>query len=212
MKNLSFNKLHSDRKKLIDANKHKDHILLVGNRDILISAPHGVSQVRLGKYKHCEIGSLTTAVYLQNETECHLIAKTKNNSDDANFDENSKYKTSIKKLIQEKDIKYLIDIHGLASNRDCDINLGTHIGQNIKNDLDLFNNLYNSLISNSFNVSIDQPFMAGQQTISGSINNEFNLWTLQVEINCAITNKKENFERYKKLLTILTNWIKTIKP
>lgn len=212
MKNLSFNKLHSDRKKLIDANKHKDHILLVGNRDILISAPHGVSQVRLGKYKHCEIGSLTTAVYLQNETKCHLIAKTKNNSDDANFDENSKYKTSIKKLIQEKDIKYLIDIHGLASNRDCDINLGTHIGQNIKNDLDLFNNLYNSLISNSFNVSIDQPFMAGQQTISGSINNEFNLWTLQVEINCAITNKKENFERYKKLLTILTNWIKTIKP
>jgi hypothetical protein len=212
MKNLSFNNLHSDRKKLIDANKHKDHILLVGNRDILISAPHGVSQVRLGKYKHCEIGSLTTAVYLQNETKCHLIAKTKNNSDDANFDENSKYKTSIKKLIQEKDIKYLIDIHGLASNRDCDINLGTHIGQNIKNDLDLFNNLYNSLISNSFNVSIDQPFMAGQQTISGSINNEFNLWTLQVEINCAITNKKENFERYKKLLTILTNWIKTIKP
>ncbi len=212
MKNLSFNKLHSDRKKLIDANKHKDHILLVGNSDILISAPHGVSQVRLGKYKHCEIGSLTTAVYLQNETKCHLIAKTKNNSDDANFDENSKYKTSIKKLIQEKDIKYLIDIHGLASNRDCDINLGTHIGQNIKNDLDLFNNLYNSLISNSFNVSIDQPFMAGQQTISGSINNEFNIWTLQVEINCAITNKKENFERYKKLLTILTNWIKTIKP
>ena len=185
--------------------------MLVGNRDILISAPHGVSQVRLGKYKHCEIGSLTTAAYLQNETKCHLIAKTKNNSDDANFDENSKYKTSIKKLIQEKDIKYLIDIHGLASNRDCDINLGTHIGQNIKNDLDLFNNLYNSLISNSFNVSIDQPFMAGQQTISGSINNEFNLWTLQVEINCAITNKKENFERYKKLLTILTNWIKTIK-
>jgi hypothetical protein len=212
MKNLSFNKLHSDRKKLIDANKHKDHTLLVGNRDILISAPHGVSQVRLGKYKHCEIGSLTTAVYLQNETKCQLIAKTKNNSDDANFDENSKYKTSIKKLIQEKDIKYLIDIHGLASNRDCDINLGTHIGQNIKNDLDLFNNLYNSLISNSFNVSIDQPFMAGQQTISGSINNEFNIWTLQVEINCAITNKKENFERYKKLLTILTNWIKTIKP
>lgn len=212
MKNLSFNKLHSNRKKLIDANKHKDHVLIVGNRDILISAPHGVSQVRLGKYKHCEIGSLTTAVYLQNETKCHLIAKTKNNSDDANFDENSKYKTSIKKLIQEKDIKYLIDIHGLASNRDYDINLGTHIGQNIKNDLDLFNNLYNSLISNSFNVSIDQPFMAGQQTISGSINNEFNLWTLQVEINCAITNKKENFERYKKLLTILTNWIKTIKP
>jgi N-formylglutamate amidohydrolase len=106
----------------------------------------------------------------------------------------------------------LIDFHGLASNRDCDINLGTHIGKNIHNNLDLFNNLNNLLINNGFNVSIDQPFMAGKQTISGSINNEFNIWTLQIEINCAITNKKENFERYKKLLTILNNWINTIKP
>ncbi len=212
MNNLSFSKLHNDRKKLIEVNKYKDHILIVGDKNILISAPHGVSQVRLGKYKHCEIGSLATALYLQSETNCHLIAKTKNNNDDANFDENSKYKDSIKKLIQEKNIQYLIDIHGLAANRDCDINLGTHIGKNIKNNLDLFNKLNNLLINNGFNVSIDQPFMAGKQTISGSINNEFNIWTLQVEINCAITNKKENFERYKKLLTILNNWINTIKP
>ena len=103
-------------------------------------------------------------------------------------------------------------MHGLSSNRNCDINLGTHIGENIKNNLDIFNRLHNLLISNGFSVSIDQPFMAGQQTISGSINNEFNIWTLQVEINCTITNKKENFERYKKLLNILTGWLKTIKP
>lgn len=211
MKNLSFNKLHNDRKKLIETNKNKDHILFVGDGNILISAPHGVSQVRLGKYKYSEIGSLTTALFLHGETKCHLIAKTKNNNDDANFDEKSKYKDSIKNLIQKYNIKYLIDMHGLSSNRNCDINLGTHIGENIKNNLDIFNRLHNLLISNGFSVSIDQPFMAGQQTISGSINNEFNIWTLQVEINCTITNKKENFERYKKLLNILTGWLKTIK-
>ena len=133
MKNLSFNKLHNDRKKFIAINKNKDHILLIGTGNILISAPHGVSQVRLGKYKHSEIGSLTTALYLQNECNYPLIAKTKNNNDDANFDINSKYKDSIKKLIQENNIKYLIDLHGLASHRDCDINLGTHIGKNIAN-------------------------------------------------------------------------------
>ena len=85
------------------------------------------------------------------------------------------------------------------------------MGQNIKNDIQLFNCLYNHLTDNGFKVSIDQPFMGGRRTISGSMINEFeNLWTIQIEINCAITNRKENFDLNNKLLNILVDWIKLI--
>lgn len=70
------------------------------------------------------MGSLATALYLQKETNSFLIAKTKNNNDDANFDEKSEYKDTIYSLIETKGIKYVIDFHGLAAKRDCDINLG----------------------------------------------------------------------------------------
>lgn len=212
MKNLTFNKFVNERKTFLEENSKKDHVVLIGKNNILISAPHGVSQVRLGKYKVHEIGSLSTALYLQNQTGCFLIAKTRNNNDDANFDEKSEYKNSIRKLIKNQNIKYIIDFHGLAARRDCDVNLGISLGENVKNNVELFERLNLLLENNGFKVSIDQPFMGGGKTISGTFAKEFkNVWTIQIEINCAITNKKENFEKNKKLLNVFETWIKTIK-
>lgn len=212
MDKITFDKIYNSRKTFLNNNKDKDHIVFNGLNNILISAPHGVSQVRLGKLKFQETGSLSTALYLYNQSNCFFIAKTKNNNDDANFDKDSEYKNTIRELIKKYNIKYILDFHGLASFRDCDLNLGIHFGENIKNNVELFNNLNNALINNGFKVSIDQPFMAGTNTICGTMIDEFDdIWTIQIEINSAITNKKENFVLYNKLLNIFINWINSIK-
>lgn len=208
---MNFNSLHTIRRKFVEENKNNDHVVGLGKNNILISAPHGVSQVRLGKHKFSEIGSLATLLYLKNHTKCFTISKTKNNNDDANFDEISPYKSSIQKLIDKYNIKYVIDIHGLAKNRQCDVNLGTHLGENIKNNLEIFEKLYQNLTDNDFTVCIDQPFMGGANTIAGSVvKNNSKLWSLQIEINCSITNQKENFAKYKLLLEILSGWLNSI--
>lgn len=208
----SFNTIHNNRKAFLTKNLNQDHVIIKGNNNILISAPHGVSQVRLGKYKPPEIGSIATALFLQNKTNCFLIAKTKNNNDDANFDDDSNYKNSIEKLIQNHNIKYVIDIHGLAANRGFDVNLGTHLGKNIEKNEIVFENLVNSLIQNNFVTSIDNPFMGGLKTISGSVKNKFNnIFTLQIEINCSITNKAVNINKYNSLLNVLVDWLEQIK-
>lgn len=209
---MNFNSLHADRRKFIVQNKTSDHVIGLGQNNVLISAPHGVSQVRLGRHKLSEIGSLTTLLFLKEHTKCFSICKTKNNNDDANFDEISPYKTSIQNLINKYNIKYVVDIHGLAKNRPCDVNLGTHLGENIKADPETFDKLYKSLTASNFAVCIDQPFMAGANTIAGSVvKNNPKLWSLQIEINCAITNNVENFAKYKLLLKILSNWLNSIK-
>ena len=76
MKNLTFNKFVTTRKNFLIKNKNADHVIIKGNNNILISAPHGVPQIRLGKLKFQEIGSLSSALYLQEQTNCFLIAKT----------------------------------------------------------------------------------------------------------------------------------------
>lgn len=208
---MKFNQLVSFRRQFIKNNNTKDHVIINGDKKVLISAPHGVSQVRLGKLKTAEPGALATALWLRQDNNCYLIAKTKNNNDDVNFDEKSSYKRSIEKLIKEEGIKYIIDFHGLDPKRDCDVNLGIHLGKNIKTNEKLFNDLYDALLSNNFVTKIDAPFMAGCRTISWSMADKFpHVWTLQIEINCGITNRIENFDKYKKLLNILSAWIKTI--
>lgn len=208
---MGFRQLHSARRSFLKNNERNDHAIILGNGHVVLSTPHAVSQVRLGKYKPAEIGTLSTALYLQKRLDCHLIAKTKNNYDDANFDMNSAYKSALCKLIKQNNIKYVIDLHGLASTRDCDVNLGTHLGENISVDKDAFDILYTTLKKHNFQTTIDQPFMGGKQTISGSMKCKFpKIWTLQIEINCAITNKEENYDKYKVLLKILYDWLKLL--
>jgi len=207
---MNFKEIQNARKSFINKHKDEDHHIIVGKNNILISAPHGVSQVRLGRPKHSEIGSLATALFLQKETNSYLIAKTKNNYDDANFDEVSSYKTSIENLIKSNNIKYLIDFHGLAAERDLDVNLGINLGQNIKSNEKIFNDLYNKLKKN-FVTLIDKPFKAGSRTIAGGIANKYpNVWTIQIEINCKITNDYKYFKKYTMLLNILKDWINTL--
>lgn len=212
MKKITFGELVAERDSFLNDNANLDHVVITGNNNILISAPHGVEQTRNGKSKVYEPGSVTTGLYLQKQTGSFFIAKTKSNNDDANYDEQSSYKDSIKDLIRADKIKYIIDLHGLAETRECEINLGISGGKNVSSDIELFNDLNNSLMASGFNVFIDEPFSGGDKTISGSLKNEFcDIWTIQIEIRCDITNKKENFEHYKTLLKVLENWIGKIQ-
>ncbi len=205
---ISFTQLQNNRKKFLNDNKNKDFVVLEGGNKVILSVPHAVSQIRLGKYKYAEIGSLAVGLYLKDKTNSYLIAKTKNNNDDANFDIPSPYKNKIKSIIKENDIKYLIDIHGLAAKRQCDVNLGTHLGFNIQNNILAFDKLNNALTANGFTVFIDQPFMANDKTISTYIKKAIpNIFSLQIEINCSITNEIKNYKKYAKLLKILADWI-----
>lgn len=205
-----FNKVHDERKRFIKENGDKSFAVREGKKCVLISAPHGVSQVRLGRPKFSEIGSLATALYVAEKTDSFLIAKTKNEFDDANFDEKCEYKDECYKLIRSHGIKYVIDFHGLSHKRGIDVNFGTHIGRNVEVNKRLFEDL-KSKFEKEFIVTIDQPFMGEARTIAGSCKNKFpDLWTLQVEIDCAITNKKEYEKKYFKLVEMLIEFINQI--
>ena len=250
---LDFDKIQNSRKQFIINNSQKDHVVINSLANVLISAPHGVRQLRLGKIKGREIGSLATALFLKESTPSSFIAKTRNNNDDANFDEISDYKNSIisiiktnfanalknfskknsicmqytfkrqkrkrftQKLLTMRKFKpfstnfYLLDFHGLSSKRNCDINLGTHLGKNIRSDEKSFDLLLELLKKENFFIQIDAPFMAGSRTLSGSLKNKYpHIFSLQIEIRCDITNKKENFNRFKKLLRVFTLWINNL--
>ncbi len=208
MEKLTFEKIHRLRKDFLNKNENKNYEKIVNNCNFLISAPHGVSQMRKGFYKVPEPGSLSTALCLQKETNSNLIAKTKNNNDDANFDPVSDYKTEILNIANTVPIEFVIDIHGLAKKRECDINLGTAIGNNVSANKVAFDDLVDILQKGGFIVQIDAPFMGAGNTVAGYTKRmKPDLFTLQIEINCRITNYKENFEKYKNLLSCIKTWI-----
>ena len=107
MNMISFNKFKNLTAPYINnENFPKGHMTIENkNSHVLISAPHGVSQTRLGMPKVAEIGSARLAVALAEICKTNLIIKTKNMFDDANFDEKSAYKNDIKNLIKKNILK-----------------------------------------------------------------------------------------------------------
>ena len=178
---------------------------------ILISAPHGVWQTRLGKGKYPEIGSARLAIALSKKNECNLIIKTKHLFDDANFDINCGYRRKISNIIKKNNIKYLFDIHGLSSSRDCDINLGICLGQTIKTNEKLFEDMLSCFNQYGFKVNIDQPFYGKYHTIASTFAKKFNIWTIQIEVNCGITNYGKNIKRLNELIECLSKCIELCK-
>lgn len=204
----SFYTLHQKRRKFLRENQDKDFVVISGSNNILISAPHGVFQTRLGKTKFPEPGSLASALFLKAHTNCFFIAKTKNNFDDANFDEKSDYKDKMKEIIEKNNIKFVLDFHGLARSRPVDTNLGTNLGKNIEASTKLFDQLLGSLRAGGFTTQIDSPFMGGYSTIAGSMKKWFpNLWTLQIEINSSLTIDEQNTKKWNDLLNLLLDFI-----
>lgn len=206
----SFKNKFKLRKSILQENKNNDYFCKIENSNILISVPHAVSQIRLGKYKVAEIGTLAFGYILANELKSNLIIKTQNNNDDANFDEKSEYRDKIEQLISAVGVKYIIDIHGMKKSRDCDINLGVNFGNNIKTNLNLYDKLHKELQKSGFKVKTDEPFKASTRTIAGHFANNFNVWTIQVEINCGITNESKNNEKANQLLEIFYKVFKQI--
>ena len=208
----SFSTIQKERLKFLRENKNNDHTILDGKNLVLLSAPHGVFQVRNNKRKVCEPGSLSTALFLQKANNCFLIAKTKNNDDDANYDTFSLYKDGLKNIIENNNIKYVLDFHGLSKKREMDINLGTDNYFNTRVDKGALENLVEELTLNNFKVEIDNPFKGAGKTISGFVQTlNKKVFSLQIEINCAITNEFKNRKKYACLLKILSDWIEKLK-
>ena len=205
-KDLTYQEFCNIRKNILSSH-NDDHVFFQTNSSILISAPHGVSQVRLGKFKQAERGTIPLAFEVAKRTNANLIIKTRNDDDDANFFEHSLYRQKLNEIIETQKIRYLIDFHGLAKSRPCDINLGINFGQNISLNTRLFDSLVRSLESNGFSVFIDIPFAAGPKTIAGSSAKKFNIWTIQIEVNSKLTNEPANIEKCNRLINTIVDWI-----
>lgn len=209
MKKTTHKSLQKFRHDFLIEHRCKDHVILLGEHTpVLLSAPHGVRQFRNGKIKGAEPGTINTILHLHKMCNCHAIIKTKNNKDDANYDESSEYKTSLIKFVTDNKIKYVIDLHSLAAHSQCDINIGTNNGKNVETNQQLYRKLVKMLCDAGFNVYIDVPYCAGERTIAGSIKKKLkDIWTIQLEINSKIAWQQEGFEKYKKLLDTLATFI-----
>lgn len=102
---------------------------IAGRNRILISAPHGAVHLRRGNPKEEDEFTAAIARWVASRTSSHVLYLRRRVNFDANRDADCPYKRKLKSVVREKDIGFVLDIHGAALSRDFGIALGTMRGR-----------------------------------------------------------------------------------
>ena len=109
-----------------------------GNSPLLISAPHGAAHTRNGRFKIEDEFTTGFARYIAQKTGCHALYTTHYSpNEDPNWDKGGRYKQRLRHIIQEQNIKFVLDLHGMTSRYHMGLALGTRHGRACPDQLPL---------------------------------------------------------------------------
>lgn len=188
---------------LENINSENEYIVFNGKNNILISAPHTMEQKKEdGTTKLCEPFTKAIALYLSKHLDLNAIVKLKDTGD-SNHNDKDNYKDEILRIINEKNIRLFIDLHGAAKANDFDIDLGTM--ENLSADYSTINELKEAFTENGINnVTVNGKFNGGKIIQNVFFNTDCE--AIQIEINYKYRDY-ENIDNIKLLIDCISKFI-----
>ena len=181
-----------------------------GKFPILLSAPHAARTIRDGGLKIREnyVGSFVHILSKQCEVygiyTTHIII-------DPNRYDLSNYKQKIKKLIDNRDIKLVIDIHGLHKSHTFDVDIGTYNYTSVLGNQKIIEHLKSSFKKHGFKKISENFFTRKSRDTITSFSYKLGVPSLQLEIHKSHRYLRFEKENALRMFKALYEAIETIK-
>ena len=133
-----------------------EFIYVEGTLPILISAPHGAAHTRNGKYKGEDEYTAAFAQLIAEETGAHCIYARRKSKTDPNTAKDAPYKEKVREIAIEKNIRFVIDLHGMWQHHEAAIELGTRDGRSCSDQKEL---IISSLKVSGFIINTDEKIL-----------------------------------------------------
>lgn len=176
----------------------------LGKLPVLVSAPHAVRYYRQKKIKMSDqfTGSI---VYLLNQlTGCPAFAVTKLYGGDPNFDNPCIYKERIAEICGRDKVKFVLDIHGAAREREFDIGLCTNGGNILIGKTRMVEIIERNLRSFGLSRICHCHFTASEPyAVANYLAGELGIPAVQIEINKQYRVPAQNSQGFHRLLGAL---------
>jgi len=197
--------------KKVNPKQEEPFWFVLGKLPVLVSAPHAVRHYRQKRIKMSDqfTGSI---VYLLNQlTGCHAIATTKLYGGDPNSDDPCVYKERIGEICDREKVKFVLDIHGAAREREFDVDFGTNGGKNLLGKVRMLQTLEHNFQDFGLSrISHDHFAATGLNTIANYVARELRIPAVQIEINKQYRVPAQNSQGFHRLLGALAESIKEL--
>lgn len=183
--------------------------VLSGNLPVILSAPHAVNQFRGDDIRDAEKYTGGVVRYLSNATGCYSIFQLFTHAD-PNMEENEDYKNAIVNLIENYNIKLLLDIHSSTFSDDTDMDIVTNKRETLCGSDYLIENLQD--LSKKYNIKIDENNSPNKEKKSEIIGSASLLCGIPC-IRIVMNNKKfdiiNNEDKFNNIVKLLSEFILT---
>jgi len=177
--------------------------VISGSVPVLLSAPHSVNQIRDDDVRDAEKYTGGLVRFLSSATNSFAIFQLFTHAD-PNSDNENNYKNGIINLINEYNIKCLLDIHSSTFKDDTDIDIVTNNRQTLRGNDELINKLEE--LGVKYNIKFDEmnePNKDKENEIIYVASLVCNIPTIRLVINnkrLDLDNDSESIIRIEKLL------------
>lgn len=100
-----------------------------GQLPVLLSAPHGTSHRRNGRFKEEDEYTSAIVQLVAAETGAHALYTHYQSESDPNWDKKSPYKETLRQIMLAHPIYFVLDIHGMSNRHKIGMALGTINGR-----------------------------------------------------------------------------------
>lgn len=178
-----------------------------GTKNVLISAPHSVNQIRENTVKAADLYTGSIASIVQLYTNCFCIYSNRMMEEDPNYVMGGLYKSALRELCIHYPIKLVIDLHGASLNHDFDVDIGTLYGVSIDEEkIDVMTNIFSC--HGIQNVRRNDTFSASHEgTVTSFMAKELYIDAVQMEINRCYRNPQQNIHAFTMLIQSLIEMI-----
>lgn len=99
-----------------------------GTYPVLISAPHGAAHRRDGRFKQEDEYTAALAQLIAERTGASALYAWARSDDDPNWNKFSPYKEQLRRLVTARNVRFIIDLHGMSNRHKFGIAVGTMCG------------------------------------------------------------------------------------
>jgi hypothetical protein len=197
--------------KRVNPKQEESFLFFSGKLPVLVSAPHAVRYYTQKKIKMSDQFTGSIVFLLNKLTGCHALAVTKLYGGDPNIDNPCLYKEKISEICGRERIKFILDIHGAAREREFDVDFGTNNGKTLRNKARTLETLEQNFLDFGLSrISQNYSSATGFNTIANYAARELGIPAVQLEINKQYRVPAQNPQGFHRLLGALTESIQEL--
>ena len=181
-----------------------NYVFKEGKIPILFTSVHSMTQFKDdGTIKVKESYTKAIALYLNKYYDVNCFIKVNDTGLDSNRDNHDEFKEELLKIVKNKSIKLVIDLHGAKRDREFDVEFGTL--NNLTADFSTIKELEEAFTENNISTITHNTLFKGG-AITKYLYNLKDVDAIQLEINKTYRDYK-NIEQLERLCTSLGNFI-----